>query len=66
MLIYRDHYFSVKGIEDTKWRVYSQYEIKLVPLIFKFTDEIYEKLYSFMFDTSSDDVAVKLEKELQK
>lgn len=44
------HYNNVNGINSSnKWKYYEKYEIKIVPMIIRMTEEIYNYYYEYIF-----------------
>lgn len=51
MFSYKTHCKFISGMSSYKWRVYEAYEINVVPLIFKLTEQIYLEYYLYVFQT---------------
>lgn len=49
-------YNIVNGIiPNNKWKVYEKYEVKVVPLVIKMTEEIYNYYYEYLFTSQEND-----------
>lgn len=50
MINMKIHYNIVSGINSSnKWRFYENYEVKIVPMIIRMTEEIYNYYYEYIF-----------------
>lgn len=54
MFRFKTHCKFINGMSNYKWRVYETYEINLVPLIFKLTEQIYLEYYLYIFQIDED------------
>lgn len=66
MIMLKMHYNLVNGLMvNNKWKVFEQYEIKIVPLIIRMTEEIYNYYYEYIFSNEQNEILEK-EKEGNK
>ena len=56
MITLKMHYNLVNGLTlFNKWKVFEQYEIKVVPLVIRMTEEIYNFYYEYVFASQQTD-----------
>ena len=56
MITLKMHYGVVNGLVNlNKWKVYEQYEVKIVPLVIRMTEEIYNAYYEYVFASQEPD-----------
>ena len=59
--------FLLWGLSNARWPIYEQYEIKFPPLILKMTEELYARIYEYMFkQNQSEAERMKLELETKR